>query len=128
MSEKNTVTREELYARVWAIPLRKLAKEYGVSNYVFARICQRLNVPRPSPGHWKIIAVGKTIRRPKLPPISEGTPESAVIESVLGKAGTIVQHGRRNPRQASSYRLTFADVTRLSPRRNGFWKGKAGRK
>ena len=41
------VTREELYALVWSIPMTKVADQFGVSGSYMARICTFLNVPRP---------------------------------------------------------------------------------
>lgn len=41
------VSREMLYKQVWAKPMTELGKEYAVSSSYLARICARLNVPRP---------------------------------------------------------------------------------
>lgn len=61
------VSRETLYTQVWAMPMTTLGKEYGVSSSYLARICTRLNVPRPERGYWAKLAVGKTIEQPVLP-------------------------------------------------------------
>lgn len=45
------VTRETLYEEVWAEPMTKVAARYGVSSSFLARVCERLNVPRPSRGY-----------------------------------------------------------------------------
>jgi hypothetical protein len=34
------LTREELYERIWTTPMRHLAKEFGISNVVLAKICE----------------------------------------------------------------------------------------
>ena len=41
------VSREQLHAEVWAEPVAKVAKRYEVSGSFLARVCERLNVPRP---------------------------------------------------------------------------------
>jgi len=61
------VTREALYEEVWAEPLTTVAPRYGVSGSFLARVCTRLNVPRPPPGYWARHAYGKAGKRPTLP-------------------------------------------------------------
>jgi len=62
-----SVTREQLYEEIWAEPITKVSKRYGVSDSFLVRILQRLNVPRPPMGYWAKLAVGKIIPRPPLP-------------------------------------------------------------
>ena len=47
------LTREELYAQVWAEPMTKVAKHYGLSDRGLAKTCARMGVPfKPAlPGH-----------------------------------------------------------------------------
>lgn len=45
--------REELYELVWAQPVTKLAKSYGLSDVGFAKICRKLKVPIPGRGYWQ---------------------------------------------------------------------------
>ena len=47
-----TLTREELYKLVWSEPLTKLSKQLGISDVGLAKICKRLNIPRPEHDHW----------------------------------------------------------------------------
>lgn len=61
------VSTETLYTEVWAKPMTALGKEYGVSSSYLARVCTRLNVPRPERGYWAKLAVGKVIEKPALP-------------------------------------------------------------
>jgi hypothetical protein len=61
------VHREKLYEEVWAEPMLKVAARYGVSSSYLARVCERMNVPRPGRGYWAQLEVGKTIPRPALP-------------------------------------------------------------
>ncbi|MFZ3339768.1 MAG: hypothetical protein WA213_02720 [Terriglobales bacterium] len=44
--------RRELYERVWAQPMQRIAKEYGVSDVALARACKRRSVPVPGVGYW----------------------------------------------------------------------------
>ena len=62
-----SVTREKLYEEVWAEPITKVSKRYGVSDSFLVRVLQRMNVPRPPMGYWAKLAVGKTVPRPPLP-------------------------------------------------------------
>lgn len=66
------VTREALYALVWSEPMLKVAARYGVSSSYLARICTLLNVPRPQPGYWNKLAVGKAPQKPDLPDARPG--------------------------------------------------------
>lgn len=61
------VSREQLYEEVWAEPMTKVAARYGVSSSFLARVCARLNVPRPPRGHWAKLAAGKASKRSELP-------------------------------------------------------------
>jgi len=44
-----TLTREELYERVWSKPATKLAAEFGISDVALGKICRKLNIPKPFP-------------------------------------------------------------------------------
>jgi len=37
MTEPNTITREELYERIWKLATTKLAKELGISDVALSR-------------------------------------------------------------------------------------------
>lgn len=66
------VTRETLYEEVWAEPMTKVAARYGVSSSFLARVCERLNIPRPSRGYWARLEVGKASPKPALPEARPG--------------------------------------------------------
>lgn len=66
------LTREALYALVWAEPMLKVAIRFGVSSSYMARVCTLLHVPRPERGHWAKLAVGKASRPPALPDVRPG--------------------------------------------------------
>lgn len=70
--------REELYERIWAIPIVRLSKEFGISDVALAKICKKLKVPRPPRGYWAKLEFNKKVRRPPLPDISPGIPREHV--------------------------------------------------
>lgn len=61
------VTREQLYAEVWAEPMTKVALRYGVSSSFMARVCAAMSVPRPAVGYWTRLEFGKPVSKPPLP-------------------------------------------------------------
>lgn len=61
------VDRHTLYELVWAEPMTKVAARYGVSSSFLARVCERLNVPRPARGYWAQLEVGKAPANPLFP-------------------------------------------------------------
>jgi hypothetical protein len=58
-SEGTRLTREELYERVWSKPTTKVAKELAISDVALAKICNKLNVPKPPLGYWRQVEVGQ---------------------------------------------------------------------
>ena len=66
------LTREELYTRVWEVPMRTLAPQLGLSDVGLAKICRKLLIPRPWRGYWREKETGRRGRAPKLPPWPEG--------------------------------------------------------
>lgn len=71
------LTREQLYERVWATPLQRLAVEFGLSDVALAKRCRRLQVPTPPRGYWARLEAGQTPRRAKLLPLKHSeTPEA----------------------------------------------------
>src|SRR4051812_21765875 len=72
MTATRAVTRETLYAEIWAEPMTTVAERYGVSANYLAQICARLNVPRPSRGYWAQLVAGKASERPLLPETRPG--------------------------------------------------------
>jgi hypothetical protein len=66
-SEIITLTRAELYEKVWNIPMLKLAKEFGLSDVGLAKLCRRHEIPVPGRGYWARIQFGQTPGRITLP-------------------------------------------------------------
>jgi len=40
-------SREEIYEQIWSEPIQHVAKKYNVSDVYLARVCKKLNIPRP---------------------------------------------------------------------------------
>ncbi len=72
-----TFTREALYERIWTEPMTKLSAQLGISDVALAKTCRKLNIPRPSRGHWARIAAGQDSPRPALPAADSRTPKVA---------------------------------------------------
>lgn len=79
------VSREQLHAEVWAEPVAEVAKRYGVSGSFLARVCERLNVPRPPRGYWAAVKEGRTLPVPALPPTHPGDEKEWTPGGVTGR-------------------------------------------
>jgi hypothetical protein len=77
--ERRTLTRAELYEKVWTTPVRTLAAEFGISDRGLAKICERLDVPRPGVGYWARIQHRQEPKRVALPARKNGVPETVEI-------------------------------------------------
>lgn len=83
MTEKQKViSRCELFERVWSTPMVKLADEYGISDVGLAKICKRMEIPRPPCGYWQKLKAGKIQTKPKLKPLSKNGVEQVVVRPV----------------------------------------------
>ena len=60
-----SLSRDELYRRVWSNPVESVAKELGISGRGLAKICTRFEIPVPPRGYWAKLAAGK--RAPEIP-------------------------------------------------------------
>ena len=80
--------REELYERVWTIPLHKVAEEYAVSRSTMVETCKRLHIPAPSFGYWSKKAANKPV--PVKPPLPEvlGPMSQIALSEAIG-VGTV---------------------------------------
>ena len=68
------LTREALYERVWAEPVEKLAKSWGLSGRGLAKACKRAGVPVPPRGYWARVQNGQRLRRIPLREVEKGYP------------------------------------------------------
>jgi hypothetical protein len=60
-------TREEMYDLVWSIPMRTLARRFGISDVALRKRCLKAAVPTPPPGYWTQLRGGHDPARPPLP-------------------------------------------------------------
>lgn len=74
------LTRSELYELVWAEPMTKLAKRFGISDVGLAKACRRADIPVPNRGYWAKVHSGKKTHRLPLPPAKDHQSERIVIE------------------------------------------------
>ena len=74
------LTREGLYAQVWAEPMTKLARHYGLSDRVLAKICDRMGIPTPGRGYWAKVQSGRKPPQTKLPKLKVGQQASVVLD------------------------------------------------
>ena len=64
------ISREELYRRVWELPVVTLAKEFDISDVGLSKACRANDIPLPPRGYWMKLQHGKTVTKPALPPSS----------------------------------------------------------
>jgi hypothetical protein len=62
--------REEIFQQIWSEPIQHVAKKYNVSDVYLAKVCKKLDIPRPGRGYWAKKSAGKSIKQPALPELS----------------------------------------------------------
>jgi hypothetical protein len=62
-----TITRKQLYDRVWSEPMTRLARSFGLSDVGMAKICTRHKIPRPPRGYWAKKQFGQKPQQIPLP-------------------------------------------------------------
>src|ERR1039458_9780742 len=78
-----TISRDDLYAQVWATPMMQLAVQYGISGNGLAKICRKLAVPYPGRGYWAQKAAGQKVTQVRLPDKAEGGSSQVRIAPTL---------------------------------------------
>ena len=112
------VNREDLFKEVWAEPMTTIAKRYKVSSSFLARVCKRMNVPRPPRGYWAKLKVGRTTPQPQLPDARPGdelewlrSGERERVSEVLPKPPMDVgKKRRRRKRDRPSCHRLLVDI------------------
>ena len=66
-NEVKTITRKQLYEKVWSTPMTAISKEYGLSDVGMAKLCKRHNIPRPPRGYWARVEHGQKPPKVELP-------------------------------------------------------------
>lgn len=59
--ERQPITRQDLYRKVWSAPIRNLSMEHSLSDVAFLKICKKHNIPTPPRGYWAKIQAGQYI-------------------------------------------------------------------
>lgn len=72
------ITRSDLFNQIWSEPMGTVATRYGITGNGLAKICDRLNIPRPSRSHWTRNAETRELQ-PKLPPAPVGLAEKFAV-------------------------------------------------
>lgn len=75
MARQIKLTREELYRKIWEKPTVKVAAEFGISDVGLAKICRKMDVPKPPLGYWRRIETGAKIQPTSLPKATNETKE-----------------------------------------------------
>ena len=81
MRSNRELTRAELYEKVWSVPIRTLAKEYGKSDVGLAKVCRRSNIPTPGLGYWRLVETGHSPQREPLPEAISHYAETVTIST-----------------------------------------------
>jgi hypothetical protein len=85
-----TLTREQLYQRVWTDPIDRICSELGLSNVGLRKLCLRHDIPVPPRGYWAKKKVGKRVRQSPLPPRRNSEREYPI---------TFDRHPRERPQE-----------------------------
>ena len=64
---KIVLTREELYARIWAQPMAVVAPTLWISDVGLRGRCLGMQIPVPPRGHWARKNAGQRVHQPPLP-------------------------------------------------------------
>jgi hypothetical protein len=62
------LTRDELYAAVWTVPIGQLAHRLGTTPAKLRDACKTMQVPTPPHGHWNAYKAGSNPVATTLPP------------------------------------------------------------
>jgi hypothetical protein len=61
-----TISREELYRRIWERPMRDVAAELGISDVGLKKTCRRAGIPTPPQG-YHLMSEEETKKRLRIP-------------------------------------------------------------
>ncbi len=101
------VTRAELFDSIWAEPMGNVAARYGMSGNGLAKICDRLDIPRPPRSHWTRAPESRE-DQPPLPPPPIGLSETFA----LGQRHARQSPGRRVRLSAEKRRVQLMDAAK----------------
>ena len=87
MLNPDLITREELYEAVWSESVQRLAQALGISDVGLAKICKKLNVPRPGLGYWAKSKASRKVLKKPLPPLQANQAATYRITQSATKGG-----------------------------------------
>lgn len=112
-----TVTREQLYERVWSKPMVKVAAEFGLSDVAVKKMCRKWNVPTPSRGYWAKLEAGQRLEKIPLPKQS-ASPTAQVDPALNAQRREELQRNAVPPSPDGTNRLEIPatlEINRLHP-------------
>lgn len=74
-----TPDRTELYQAVWSFPLTEISHTFGLTPGGLAKMCDRLEVPRPKRSYWRLSAKERTGLRPPLPQYGPASSKAKTV-------------------------------------------------
>ncbi|MCW5961028.1 MAG: hypothetical protein KIS76_12770 [Pyrinomonadaceae bacterium] len=83
MSNQIKFSREDLYEKVWQVPTVKIAEEFGISDVMVAKLCRKLDIPKPPRGYWSKIDAGAKREPAPLPPPNKKTKEYVYVNTII---------------------------------------------
>lgn len=98
-------TRADLFEHIWSEPMGVVAARYGLTGNGLAKICDRLDIPRPPRSHWTRSASARD-PRPALPPAPIGLSETFA----LGRRQTRQSPGSRTRMSAEDRRRNLIET------------------
>jgi hypothetical protein len=107
------ISREDLYEKVWTLPLRKLAPEFGLSDVGLAKLCKRHSIPLPGLGYWTRVQFGKNLERVPLPQLEKATESRTDVVIQPTPANAILKEVK-NDVKAEPIRLQLSDTEPIS--------------
>lgn len=101
------LTRQELYEKVWSIPMSRLAQDYQMSDVGLAKICKKMEVPRPGRGYWAKEQSGAKMPVKKLGKLSKNGKNAVMLYL---KEGTLTEMFNSNPAVQAADALSKIEI------------------
>lgn len=114
------LTREELFKKVWAAPMTKVAAEYGISDVALKKICTKNRIPVPGRGYWAKLAAGKPVKQARYRAISDPALNRIwIYGSTARRLPAVVQEAQRaakaNRKESENFVVVPATPDALHP-------------
>lgn len=113
MHPKSNLTRQELYDLVWAHPVSKLAKDYGLSDRGLAKLCERHSVPTPPRGYWAMKPTARRGLKAPLLLLSESGQDVKMPAAIASKAASPANAATGKSRYRELYDEVLASLPPL---------------